>query len=234
MAKNTVVSSNIPLSQEAIKERIARILGTEKRERSVKLHTDTSDFYDVDYDDVVLLDGRYYLVRNNEREGRFGIDEQQKYWVKRARDLTDGSSKILKLTFHERFEATVGGQTFDCFRSPGKEARILDIVRGNPHFMQGFSVHDSAGNIVRILDHIKGKPLPDSINGLCSNHEEYFHTCFPGLLDNYIGMAEAIQFLHDHREKHGDIRRDHILIEKDTGRWIWIDFDFNYLHKENM
>jgi|WetSurMetagenome_2_1015567.scaffolds.fasta_scaffold201948_3 hypothetical protein len=62
----------------------------------------------IDYDDVVVPDGRPYLVRNNEREGRFGIEEQQKYWVKRARDLTDGSTKILKLTFHERFEANVG------------------------------------------------------------------------------------------------------------------------------
>ena len=95
-------------------------------------------------------------------------------------------------------------------------------------------MQDSADNIVRILEYIKGKTLPDSINGLGNSHEDYFYTHFPGLLDDYISMAEAIQFLHDQGEKHGDIRRDHILVEKETDRWIWIDFDFNYLHKENI
>jgi hypothetical protein len=32
-------------------------------------------------------------------------------------------------------------------------------------------------------------------------------------------------------EQHGDIRNDHILIDSDTGRYRWIDFDYtvNYL-----
>ncbi len=234
MTKHRVLSEQPSLSQAEIKERISHFLGPGHTPKQVRIYSDTSDFYQIDYGDVVILEGRPYLIRNNEREGRFGIDEQQKYWVKRARDLTDGSTKILKLTFHERFQATVGGQKFDCFRSPRKEARILDIARGNTYFMQGFSVHDSAGNIVRILEYIRGKALPDSICGLGSSHEDYFLSHFPALLDNYTAMVEAIQFLHDHGEKHGDIRRDHILVEKETGRWIWIDFDFNYLHKENI
>ena len=32
---------------------------------------------------------------------------------------------------------------------------------------------------------------------------------------------------------HGDIRTDHILIEKDTGRYRWIDFDYTYEWSEN-
>jgi hypothetical protein len=40
--------------------------------------------------------------------------------------------------------------------------------------------------------------------------------------------------LHEHNEKHGDIRRDHILIDRQTGRYRWIDFDYNYMHRENI
>jgi len=40
--------------------------------------------------------------------------------------------------------------------------------------------------------------------------------------------------LHDHGEKHGDIRRDHILIDKKTNRYRWIDFDYNFRHRENI
>ena len=35
-------------------------------------------------------------------------------------------------------------------------------------------------------------------------------------------------------EKHGDIRRDHILIDRDTKDYRWIDFDYNYRHRENI
>jgi hypothetical protein len=231
MAKD---ENEINFSAEKLKEMIAACVGAEKVPKQVSIHTDTSDFYRIDYDDVVILGGRPYLVRNNEREGRFGIEEQQKYWVKRARDLTDGSTKILKLTFHERFQAKVGGLSFECYRSPQKEARILEMVDGNLNFMQGYAVKDSAGNIIRIIEYITGKTFADFILELGSSHEDYFYNYFPAVLDEYIELVKAIQFLHDRGEKHGDIRRDHILREKQTGRCRWIDFDFNYLHKENM
>ena len=35
-------------------------------------------------------------------------------------------------------------------------------------------------------------------------------------------------------EKHGDIRRDHIIIDRESGNYRWIDFDFNYRHRENI
>jgi len=221
-------------SPEKLKEMIAACVGPEKVPKQVLIHTDTTDFYRIDYDDVVVLGGRPYLVRNNEREGRFGIEEQQKYWVKRARDLIDGTTKILKLTFLERFQANVGGLSFECYRSPQKEARILEMVSGNLNFMHGYAVKDSAGNIIRIIEYITGKTFADFILGLGSSHEDYFYNYFPAVLDEYIELVKAIQFLHDRGEKHGDIRRDHILKEKQTGRCRWIDFDFNYLHKENM
>jgi|WetSurMetagenome_2_1015567.scaffolds.fasta_scaffold138530_3 nucleotide-binding universal stress UspA family protein len=186
--------NEINYSPEKLKEMIAACVGAEKVPKQVFIHTDTSDFYRIDYDAVVVLGGRPYLVRNNEREGRFGIEEQQKYWVKRARDLTDGSTKILKLTFLERFQANVGGLSFECYRSPQKEARILEMVDGNLNFMQGHAVRDSAGNIIRIIEYITGKTFADFILELGSSHEDYFYNYFPAVLDEYIELVKAIQF----------------------------------------
>ena len=222
------------LTPDELKDMIARWVGPEQVPKRLSIITDTSDFYRVDYDDVVILGDRPYLIRNNEREGRFGIDDQQKYWVKRARDLTDGSVKIMKLVFHERFEATVGGIVFDCYRSPRKEARILNLTKDHPRFMQGFSISDTSNNIIRVLDFIKGKTLADTVLLLGKGHEDYFHNHLPYIFDEFVELVQAIQFLHSRKEKHGDIRRDHIIKDTTTGMARWIDFDFNYLHKENM
>jgi hypothetical protein len=220
--------------KNALRDMIARRAGPDKVPKQLRVITDTSDFFRVDYDDVVILEGRPYFIRNYEREGRFGIDEEPKFWVRRALDLSDGSTKIIKMVFLERFTARVGGLTFECVRSPKKEAVILDMVRGHPNFMQGFSVKDASGNIIRIIDRIRGTTLADHVLGLGKDHEEYFHDHFPSVLDEYIDLLKAIGFLHDRGEKHGDIRRDHIIKERATGLSRWIDFDFNYLHKENV
>lgn len=194
---------------------------------------ETSDFFRVDYDDVVVLDGTPYFVRNNEREGRFGLEDEQKFWVKRARNLLTGEVNILKWVFKERFRARIGSLVFDCVRSPRKEARILELVRGRPDFMQGKTVLDSAGNELRILDYIKGKTLGQIAVELGEDHRDFFHNYYPALLDEFTGIVEAIRFLHENNEKHGDIRRDHIIKDDRTGRYRWIDFDFNYRHGES-
>ena len=194
---------------------------------------DTSDFFRVDYDDVVVLNDVPYLIRNNEREGRFGIDDEQKFWVKRARNLLTGEVKILKWVFKERFNARIGDLVFECVRSPKKEARILELVRGRPDFMQGETVFDSAGNQLRILDYIRGKTLGQVALEMGKDHEDFFSRYYPSLLDEFIGIIEAIRFLHDNGEKHGDIRRDHIIKDDSTGIFRWIDFDFNYRHGES-
>lgn len=219
---------------DELKERIARWIGPDRVPKQFKIITDTSDFYRVDFDDVVILGNRPYLIRNNEREGRFGIDDQQKYWVKRACDLSDGSVKIIKLVFHERFQANVGGIVFDCYRSPQKEARILALTKQHPRFMQGFSIRDASDNVIRVLEFIKGKTLADTVLLLGKDHEDYFHNHLPGIFDEFVDLVHAIQFLHTQGEKHGDIRRDHIIKDATTGLARWIDFDFNYLHTENM
>ncbi len=223
-----------PFSQEELLTMAGRWVKADALPPRLNVITDTSDYYRVDYNDVVLLDGVAYLVRTNAKEGRFGIDEQEKYWVKRAVRLVDGEKKIIKLVFYERFTATVGGIAFECFRSPRKEARILALVKGLPNFMQGVSITDERGNVVRILDVIQGKTLDRFIGGLPGGHEEYFTTAFPEVLDQFIDCVAAILLLHDNGEKHGDIRRDHILIDSHDGRYRWIDFDFNYRHRENI
>ncbi|RJQ52110.1 MAG: hypothetical protein C4526_08760 [Nitrospiraceae bacterium] len=191
---------------------------------------DTSDFFRIDYDDVVVLEGVPYLVRNNEREGRFGIPDEQKFWVKRAIDLVSGKVKILKWAFREQFHSRIGGLVFECVRSPRKEARILEMVRGRPDFMQGAAVRDSADNPLRVVDYIRGKTLEDVTLSLGGSHEEFFFNHYPALLLDFIASIRAIRYLHENAEKHGDIRRDHLIKDKTTGQYRWIDFDYNYRH----
>jgi hypothetical protein len=194
---------------------------------------DTADFFRVDYDDVVVLNDVPYFIRNNEREGRFGIDDEQKFWVKRALNLVTGDVKILKWVFKERFNARIGSLVFECVRSPQKEARILELVRGRPEFMQGQTVLDSSGNQLRILDYIRGKTLGQLTLEMGRDHEDFFFNHFPALFDEFLQIVEAIRFLHENNEKHGDVRRDHVIKDAATGRYRWIDFDFNYRHGES-
>ncbi len=199
-----------------------------------RIHRDTTDFFRVDYGDVVELDGIPFLIRHNAKEGRFGLDDEVKFWVKRATDLKNGSRKIIKLVFHEKFMASIGGIKYECFRSPKKEARILDLAAGHKNFMHGYSIEDDSGNLVRVLDFIYGKSLHNFIKDIDLDHETYFYNQFPEILDRFMECIQAIGFLHEHGEKHGDIRRDHILIERESGRYRWIDFDYNYRHRENI
>ncbi len=195
---------------------------------NLNILSDTTEFMSIQSGDVLELGGAYYLVRGEEVEGRFGLDGEPKYWVKRAIDLADGSSKIIKLVFHEKFLMQLGTEQILCFRSPVKEARVLDKVRDDLRFMQGFNVLDSAGNHVRIIERIQGDRYYDLIHSFQMDHEVYFHDHFPIIFDKVFGCMEAINRLHRMGELHGDIRNDHILIERDTGSYRWIDFDYTY------
>lgn len=219
-------------SEKELHSMIRRWVPRDRVPKRVRIK-DTSDFFRVDYDDVVLLDNVPYFVRNNEREGRFGLEEEPKFWVKRAVNLLNGEVKVLKWVFKEHFNARIGNMVFECVRSPQKEARILELVKGRPDFMQGITVMDSAGNPLRILDYIRGKTLSQVVAERRAEHEEYFYDDFPILFDEYIKLVEAIRFLHENGEKHGDIRRDHLIQDQTTGRFRWIDYDFNYRHGES-
>lgn len=194
---------------------------------------DTTEFMNIESGHVLELEGRYYLARGDAVEGRFGIDEQPKFWVKKAIDLEDGSSKIIKLVFYESFIMHLGDLPVECFRSPRKESRILKKVQDDPYFMHGFTVRDSAGNTIRVVEKILGPHFYDVINKLDMDHQTYFHEHFPVVLDNVVKSVEAIDRLHRMGELHGDIRNDHLFIDRETGFYRWIDFDYTYEWTEN-
>ncbi|MBF0515367.1 MAG: serine/threonine protein kinase [Desulfovibrionaceae bacterium] len=192
-----------------------------------EIYADTTDIVRIGYGDVIELAGLHYLVLRDEIERRFGV-EDVKYWVKRCRCLETNQSKILKLVFHETFPQKFGDAEILCYRSEQKEARILDMVRGDARFMQGFSAPDAAGNLVRVLDVIRGKRLDLTVEDIDADHETYFHDHLPGLLRDWAGACRAIASLHSRDEKHGDIRRDHLWIDYKSGGYTWIDFDFTF------
>lgn len=55
----------------------------------------------------------------------------------------------------------------------------------------------------------------------------------PELLKQALPSFAAIRELHIRGYRHGDIRSDHLLIEKRTGNMVWIDFDYDYDAPEN-
>jgi hypothetical protein len=234
MAIQAIGDTAATYSYSQLRKMIADFLGNDNIPKRFKIITDTSDFFRVDYNDVVILAGTPYLMRNYAREGRFGLDDEPKYWVRKAINLLNKEEKIIKLVFHEEIDARVGELVFKCVRSPAKEAAILDMVEGHSNFMHGTAIRDAAGNIVRVLDFIRGKRFDDLIFKQAENHEEYFYRFLPNYLAVFAEMVEAIQFLHQRGQKHGDIRRDHIFLDRMTGNYRWIDFDYDYYHEANM
>jgi hypothetical protein len=221
-------------NQKSTRRMIQRWFPNFPDDRVVEIRTDTTDFFRVNYDDVLILGERAYFIRHNAKEGRFGLDDEEKFWVKRAFDLQDGSRKIIKLVFHERFKTVIGDIEFECFRSPRKEARILELAGDHKNFMNGYAITDQKGNLVRVLNFIYGKPLSIMVQDIQLDHETYFLRMFPDILGHFIECIRAIRFLHEHEENHGDIRRDHIIVDRKSGHYRWIDFDFNYRQRENI
>ena len=192
------------------------------------LYTDTSDFTRIDYGDIIHVDNRYFLVDGYTKEGRFGIDDQPKQWVPKVYDLETGGRNILKLVFHENFTIKLGQFKVTCYRSPEKEGRVLELVYGNPMFMQGYSTLDEAGNLVRVLEIIQGTRLDTTIRRIACDYQTYLATHLEKILRLFQQSVEAIILLHSHGFKHGDIRRDHIIVDALTGSYRWIDFDYDF------
>lgn len=192
-----------------------------------RLVVDTTDFTSIGYGDVIHLGGKHYMVLRDELERRFGI-EDFKFWVKRCKCLETGESAILKLVFNEEFTQKIGSSVIRSFRSATKEARILDMVKDDPRFMHGVSILDEAGNLIRVLEVIRGKRFDVVIDNLPGDHRQYFENNLRDMLALFISCCEAIDFLHANGERHGDIRRDHVWVEGRTGVLRWIDFDYEY------
>ncbi len=211
--------------RETIAARIKECLGWEVNSKKIKIVTDTTDWMRIYRGDVIRLQCGDYAVRGNVREPRFGIDDQPKYWVFSAVDLKDCSEKIIKTVFHEEFFAHIGILRIRCYRSPEKEGLVLDLVRGDARFMQGFVCYDEKGNAVRVIDYIKGKSFFQYIPTIEKSHIQYFHEDLPEILWKLKESFLAIEFLHQNNLCHGDIRNDHIFIESTTNQYRWIDFD---------
>ncbi len=194
----------------------------------IRIHTDTTQFMDIRAGDCIAVEGRLFYVKGEEFEGRFGLDGEPKFWVKRVIDLHDGKAKILKLAFFESFFMHLGEERIRCFRSPHKESRILERTAGDGRFMQGYTLYDDVGNPVRVIERIAAKTFYDLIHSLEMDHETYYYEIFPGIFSNLMKAFYAIKDLHQMGEIHGDIRNDHLLIEHDGGRYRWIDFDYTY------
>ena len=94
-------------NEKELKARITEFTGRNVR-GPLKITSDTTDFMRVEPDTVLRLEGNDYFIRNDATEGRFGIDEQPKFWVKYAVDLQTGEKKVLKLVFYEDFTSRIG------------------------------------------------------------------------------------------------------------------------------
>ena len=186
---------------------------------------DTTEWMNIHRGQVISLDDRLFLVKGNARETRFGIKDQPKYWVFNAVDLDTGRSKIIKTVFYEDFHVRIGLFKIRCYRSPKKEARVLDVVKDDARFMQGETLFDAKNNTIRIIDFIRGQTILDLVGSCEKKHEQYFHEDLPEILWKLKNSIEAIMYLHQEGTCHGDIRNDHIIIERETGLYRWIDFD---------
>lgn len=196
------------------------------------LTPDFGDFSRIDCGDEIDLGQRRYRITGFERERRFGI-EDPKFWVKRAVDVETGERKLLKFAFFESFYTSLAGVKIRCFRSPEKESRILELVDGHPFFMQGSSFWDEKGNNIRVLDIVRGTNFFVKLGNLVMDHRTYFETRLPAILEALIESFEAIRKLHINGLRHGDIRNDHLIVEQETEKYVWIDFDYDYDAPEN-
>lgn len=210
---------------DELKDRIERFTGRRSR-GPVEVLVDSSNYMRVEGGKVLRLGDGDYFIRGDAKEGRFGIDDQPKYWVKYAVDLEDGAEKIIKLVFHEQISTTVADINLRLRRNPYKESAFLELVRGDGRFMQGVTLEDVAGNPIRVIDRIPGKSLFKHMATFTMGHQQYFHEVLPGLMQQVIDCIEALAEVHRRGHHHGDIRNDHILIHKDTGDFSWIDFDY--------
>jgi hypothetical protein len=208
-----------------LKKRIIESTGREVPDK-FKVSEDTSEFMSIDAGDIVRLAGNDYFVMGHAREGRFGIDEQPKFWVKKVVDLTTGARKIIKMVFRETFDSQIGAMVFNCTRSPEKESAVLSKMGGHPNFMHGQSVQDTAGNLVRIIDIVPGPSLYEYLRQEEMSHETYYKQKLPKVMQLLIECIEAIAELHKQGLHHGDIRADHLIVNSKTDDYVWIDFDY--------
>ncbi len=212
-------------SEAQLRDRIAKLCGRKCHGR-LDVFEDTNCYTAIYGGSVLRLQDSEYFVRGEMTEGRFGIDDQPKFWVKHAIDLATGAPKIIKMIFHEQFFTSVAGIRIRCQRSAHKESAVLTLTQGHERFMQGVTTVDRLGTPVRVIDFIRGKSLYSHINSRQMTHQHYYGEMLPSVMAEVVHCIDAFKGLHDQGMHHGDVRNDHILIDSDSGRYRWIDFDY--------
>jgi hypothetical protein len=212
------------VNEAALRTRIEELTGR-PAPATVEVLTDTGNYMGIWRGHVVELQGRYFLVKRDMREGRFGIDDQPKFWVKKAVELESGRDIILKLVFEEEFQIRIGLLRVRCYRSGEKESRFLREARGDDRFMQGETLRDARGNAVRVIDFIPGPNLYGRLSALDLDHETYTRERLPEILASLRTALGGISEMHARGLVHGDIRNDHLILDPGTGGYRWIDFD---------
>jgi len=202
------------------------------RPQEVKIHEKPDDFFSINRGDIVFVDGLRYVISGTARERSLGLDDEPKYWVKYAYEVETGNRKIIKLIFHEQFSVKYGDYVIKCFRSPAKEGRALECVKGHPHFMQGHTAVAKGNQAIRVINHISGGTLLSRIENYAGTHETYFHEFLPSLLGLFLPCVQSLDVLHRSGIRHGDVRSDHLLLDKETGKLRWIDFDYDFVFSE--
>ena len=129
------------LDEGWIKERITRFSNVRVPDR-LEIITDTTEFMGICRGQVLSIGDARFLVTGNIYESRFGMSDEPKYWVKKAIDLETGAQQIIKMVYYEEFQVRVGPLRMRCYRKPRKETQVLELVRGNPYFMQGRGLFD--------------------------------------------------------------------------------------------
>lgn len=218
-------------AEKELRDRVRELTGRNLSPSPV-IWEETTDYMSIQAGMILRLEDSDYLVTGEASEGRFGIDEQRKHWVKYVIDLTSGQKMIVKLVFHEEFTSRLGPILIRSTRSPAKEAEVLERVKGHPGFMQGRPVLDKAGNLIRIIDLVPGKNLYRHLMELTVDHPTYFRDHLPVLLPRVLKAFEAMVSLHSSGCHHGDIRTDHLIMEAGRKRLVWIDFDFQVSHSD--
>lgn len=122
------------LSPEKLVEMASRWLPPHQVPRSMRVHTDTTDFFLMEYDDVAVLNGKPCLIRHNAKELRFGLEDEPKFW--------DNIVRILDVINGESLSAYVKGLEIeheDYFPTPAeKESWLGSFQKGAIPFRRHF------------------------------------------------------------------------------------------------
>ena len=97
-----------------------------------------------------------------------------------------------------------------------KEAKTLAVLK-HPNIIRVFDVYEDNGTAYYVMDYIEGNNLSDIVEGKGRLSE-------PLALKYIRQVANALNYLHQKKLLHLDVKPANILLDKNTGNAILIDF----------